>query len=194
MGESPVFYFDYSSPYAYLAAMRIGDLLPDATWRPIAFGALIRQIGKVPWSLGPGRAAGVREVEERAAARGLPPVRWPDGWPDESYSLLPLRAALVADEAGRIVPFSLAVYRLVFAEGRTLTDPEPVLQAAAAAGVDPEALRAGVADPAIKSRLRANTDEAIARGVTGVPTLAVGDELFWGDDRLEAAAAAAAPT
>jgi 2-hydroxychromene-2-carboxylate isomerase len=194
MGESPVFYFDYSSPYAYLAAMRIGDLLPDATWRPIAFGALIRQIGKVPWSLGPGRAAGVREVEERAAARGLPPVRWPDGWPDESYSLLPLRAALVADEAGRIVPFSLAVYRLVFAEGRTLTDPEPVLQAAAAAGVDPEALRAGVADPAIKARLRANTDEAIARGVTGVPTLAVGDELFWGDDRLEAAAAAAAPT
>jgi 2-hydroxychromene-2-carboxylate isomerase len=194
MGESPVFYFDYSSPYAYLAAMRIGDLLPDATWRPIAFGALIRQIGKVPWSLGPGRAAGVREVEERAAARGLPPVRWPDGWPDESYSLLPLRAALVADEAGRIVPFSLAVYRLVFAEGRTLTDPEPVLQAAAAAGVDPEALRAGVADPAIKARLRANTDEAIARGVTGVPTLAVGDELFWGDDRLEEAAAAAAPT
>jgi 2-hydroxychromene-2-carboxylate isomerase len=191
MAGAPVFYLDYSSPYAYLAAMRIGDLIPHAAWRPIAFGALIRQIGKVPWSLGPGRAAGVREIEQRARVRGLPPVRWPDGWPDVSYSLIPLRAALVAEDAGRIVPFSLEVYRLVFAEGRTLTEPAPVLAAAAAGGVDPDAVRAGVADPEIKARLRANTDEAIARGVTGVPTVAVGDELFWGDDRLEEAAAAA---
>ena len=188
----PVFYFDYSSPYSYLAAMRIGELLPDATWRPIAFGALIRQIGKVPWSLGPGRAAGVREVEERAAARGLPPVRWPDGWPDASYSLHPLRAALVAGDAGRIVPFSAEIYRLVFAEGRTLTEPEPVLEAAAAAGLDPETVRAALADPELKTRLRATTDEAIARGVTGVPTVAIGDDLYWGDDRLDAAAATAA--
>ncbi len=132
------FYLDYSSPYAYLAAARIDGLIPGATWRPIAFGALIRQIGKVPWSLGPGRAAGVREVEERARARGLPPVRWPDGWPDVSYSLLPLRAGLVAADAGRLREFSAAVYRLVFAEGRTLTEPGPVLEAAAAAGVDPD--------------------------------------------------------
>jgi 2-hydroxychromene-2-carboxylate isomerase len=70
--SSPVFYYDFSSPYSYLAATRIGALLPGAEWRPIAFGALIGIIGKVPWSLGPGRAAGMREVEERAAARGLP--------------------------------------------------------------------------------------------------------------------------
>jgi 2-hydroxychromene-2-carboxylate isomerase len=186
------FYLDYSSPYAYLAAARIDGMIPGATWRPIAFGALIRQIGKVPWSLGPGRAAGVREVEERARARGLPPVRWPDGWPDVSYSLLPLRAGLVAADAGRLREFSAAVYRLVFAEGRTLTEPGPVLAAAAAAGVDPDAVAAGLADPAIKARLRAETDAAIARGVTGVPTVAVGGALFWGDDRLEEAAAAAA--
>jgi 2-hydroxychromene-2-carboxylate isomerase len=186
------FYLDYSSPYAYLAAARIDALIAGATWRPIAFGALIRQIGKVPWSLGPGRAAGVAEIEARARARGLPPVRWPAGWPAESYSLHPLRAALVAADAGRIRAFSAVIYRLVFAEGRTLTDPERVVAAAAEAGVDPAAVRAGLADPAIKARLRAETDAALARGVTGVPTLAVGDALFWGDDRLEAAAAAAA--
>jgi 2-hydroxychromene-2-carboxylate isomerase len=185
------FYLDYSSPYAYLAAARIDALIPGATWRPIAFGALIRQIGKVPWSLGPGRPAGAAEVESRARARGLPPVRWPEGWPAESYSLHPLRAALVAADAGRIREFSAAIYRVVFAEGLTLTDPERVVAVAAAAGVDPDAVRAGLADPAVKARLRAQTDAAIARGVTGVPTVAVGDVLFWGDDRLEEAAAAA---
>jgi 2-hydroxychromene-2-carboxylate isomerase len=184
------FYLDYSSPYAYLAAMRIDGLIRGATWRPIAFGALIGQIGKVPWSLGPGRAAGIAEIEARARARGLPPVRWPEGWPAETYSLHPLRAALVAGDAGRIREFSAEIYRLVFAEGRTLTDPERVIGAAAAAGVDPDAVRAGLADPAVKARLREETDAAIARGVTGIPTVAVGDALYWGDDRLDEAAAA----
>ena len=192
MAEPPVFYFDYSSPYAYLAAMRIGEVLPDATWRPIAFGALIRQIGKVPWSLRPGREAGMREIEERAAERGLPPVRWPDGWPDRSYSVLPLRAGLVAEAHGRLQAFSAEVYRLMFVEGRTLTEPAPVLEAAAAAGLNTDAVAVRLENPDIKARLRRYTDEAVARGVTGVPTVAVGGALFWGDDLLETAAAAAA--
>jgi 2-hydroxychromene-2-carboxylate isomerase len=186
-----VFCFDYSSPYAYLAAMRIGELLPDATWRPIAFGALIRQIRKVPWSLRPGREAGMREIEERAAARGLPPVRWPEGWPDRSYSLLPLRAGVVAEAHGRLAAFSAEAYRLMFVEGRALSDRAPVLEAAAAAGLDTDAVAAGLENPEVKARLRGYTDEAIARGVTGVPTVAVGGALFWGDDVLETAAATA---
>ena len=188
----PVFFFDFSSPYAYLAAMRIAEVLPAATWRPIAFGALIRQIGKVPWSLRPGREAGMREIEERAAERGLPPVRWPEGWPDSSYSLVPLRAALIAETHGRLREFSLEVYRLMFAEGRTLTEPAPVLEAAAAVGLNRDAVDVRLEHPEIKARLRAYTDEAVARGVTGVPTVAVGGALFWGDDLLEAAARAAA--
>jgi 2-hydroxychromene-2-carboxylate isomerase len=135
--EPAVFYFDYSSPHAYLAAMRIGDVLPAATWRPIAFGILIREIGKVPWSLRPGREAGMREIEERALARGLPPVRWPPGWPDKSYSLLPLRVAVAAEAHGRLETFSVEVYRLMFAEGQTLTEPAPVIDAAAAVGLNP---------------------------------------------------------
>ena len=191
MAAPPVFFFDYSSPHAYLAAMRIDDVLPGATWRPIAFGALIRQIGKVPWSLRPGREAGMREIEERAAERGLPPVRWPAGWPDKSYSLLPLRAAVIAETHGRLRDFSREAYRLMFAEGRTLTEPGPVLEAAAAAGLAPEAVAVRLENPEIKARLREYTDDALARGVTGVPTVAVGGALFWGDDLLETAAAAA---
>jgi 2-hydroxychromene-2-carboxylate isomerase len=118
-------------------------------------------------------------------------VRWPDGWPDRSYSLLPLRAALVAEAHGRLQAFSAEVYRLMFVEGRTLTEPAPVLEAAAAAGLNTDAVAVRLENPDIKARLRGYTDEAVARGVTGVPTVAVGGALFWGDDLLETAAAAA---
>jgi 2-hydroxychromene-2-carboxylate isomerase len=190
VAAAPVFYFDYSSPYAYLAAMRIDRVLPGARWRPIAFGALIREIGKVPWSLRPGREAGMGEIKERAAERGLPPVRWPPGWPDDSYSVLPLRAALIADAHGRLREFSFEAFRLMFAEGRPLDALEPVLEAAAAAGLDRDAVSVRLENPEIKALLRRHTDDAIARGVTGVPTVAVGGALFWGDDLLETAAAA----
>jgi 2-hydroxychromene-2-carboxylate isomerase len=189
----PLFHYDFNSPYSYLAASRVDDVLPlEARWSPIAFGVLIRAIGKVPWSLTPGREDGMREIEQRAAARGLPPIRWPEGWPVDSYSLLPLRAALVADDAGRLREFSHAVYRLVFAEGGQAGEIEALLEAAREAGVEPDAVREGVEDPAVKDRLRAATDAAGDRGVTGVPTVVVEDQLFWGDDRLEHAAAALA--
>ena len=167
-----MFYFDYSSPYAYLAAMRIDELLPDAVWRPIAFGIVIRETGKVPWSLRPGREAGMREVEERAAARGLPPVRWPDGWPDRAYSLLPLRAAVVAERHGRLKEFSAEAFRLMFAEGRSLDSPPPVLEATVAAGLDRDAMAARLENHDVKATLRTYTDGAIARGVSGIPTAA----------------------
>ena len=187
---APVFYYDFNSPYAYLASERVDEVLPVAlTWRPIAFAFLLRATQRVPWSLGPGRDDGVRECEERARLRGLPQIRWPPEWPVGSYSLLPLRAALVAEEQGRLREFSHAAFRRVFVLGETLKDVPVVIDTAREAGLDPDAVRAGVEDDAIKGRLRAQTDAAIARGVPGVPTLAVRDELFWGDDRLEEAAA-----
>jgi 2-hydroxychromene-2-carboxylate isomerase len=163
--------------------------LPE--WRPIAFGFLIREIGKTPWSLTPGECEpGQREVERRAAERRLPPVRWPPGWPDESYSLNPLRAAVFAGQTGRLVAFSLAAFRQAFAGGRALDEVDNVLIAAAACELHPRAVLKGMEMASVKDELKRNTEEAIERGVTGVPTVAVGDRLFWGDDRLEDAAAA----
>jgi 2-hydroxychromene-2-carboxylate isomerase len=101
-----------------------------------------------------------------------------------------LRAALVATEHDRLREFSRAAFRRGLGEGGDLRDLDTVLACARDAGVDPEIVAAGVERPEIKARLRAATDAALARGVTGVPTVAVGDELFWGDDRLEDAAAA----
>jgi 2-hydroxychromene-2-carboxylate isomerase len=191
--DAPVFYYDLNSPYAYLAAARIDDLVPDAVWRPIAFGVIVKQAGKIPWSFGEeSRADGMDEIARRAKERGLPPVTYPAGWPREIYSLDRLRAALVADEHGRLKEFSMAAFELMFVETRAVNSDEDLIEAARRSGVDPDVVRDGIGRVDIKDRLREYTDTAYEQGVRGVPTVAVGEELFWGDDRLEEAAAAAA--
>ena len=192
--KAPVFFYDFSSPYSYLSAHRVDELLPVAPrWQPIMFGALIRAIDKLPWSMreGTARDARMRECEQRAAALGLP-LRWPPGWPTETYSVLVLRAALVAEELGLLREFSRAAYRQGLGLGRDLTDLDVVLEAAEEVGIEGTALRDGVERPEIKERLRGVTDEARELGVTGIPTIYTGEQLYWGDDRLADAAAALA--
>jgi 2-hydroxychromene-2-carboxylate isomerase len=191
MAERPIFYYDLSSPYAWLAAERINSMFPEPpVWQPISFGFVIREIGKTPWSMSEGREDGIAEIERRAAERGLPELRWPEGWPVETYSLPALRAAVFAAEVGKVVAFSLAAFRQQFNAGRGLNEIDHVLLAAAACELHPKAVLKAIERQSIKDRLRVATEEAIQRGVTGVPTVAVDGQLFWGDDRLEEAAAA----
>jgi 2-hydroxychromene-2-carboxylate isomerase len=192
MAPEAVFYFDFNSPYAYLAAERIDELIPDAEWRPIAFPILLNQLGRldsVLETLDPAPAA--QEVSRRAADRGLPPFAPPAAWPVESWSLAPLRAALVAGELGRMREFSKAAFRKSFVESRSLAEVENIATAARDAGLDAEEVIEGIQRPEIKERLKGHTEEALARGVTGIPTVAIGDQLFWGDDRLDEAVTAA---
>jgi 2-hydroxychromene-2-carboxylate isomerase len=191
-----VFYYDFNSPYAYLAAERINAMFdPPPFWQPIALWFVLQHHNRTPWSMNPDtKQPGMREVERRAAERGLPEVRWPEGWPEETYGLTSLRAAVFAQQSGRVEAFSLAAFRQMFAAGRSLADDDNVLLAAAACELHPRAVLKGVETRAVKDGLREATDEAIERGVVGVPTVAVNDELYWGDDRLEEAAAAARAT
>ena len=185
----PIFYFDFNSPYAYLAAHRVDRLLgAEVRWQPIAFAFVIRALDRTPWSFTDARPAGMRECEERAARYGLPELRWPPGWPVESYTLAPLRAALVAEEHGRLREFSLAAFAENFVHGTGVREGGALERTAQTAGVDPTAIREGIERPEIKERLRDATDGALAAGVQGVPTVLVDGQPFWGDDRLEAAA------
>jgi 2-hydroxychromene-2-carboxylate isomerase len=189
--DTPVFYYDLSSPYAYLAACRVDELLPARPeWRPIAFGVIVQRLGKVPWSFAEDRGAHFEAIARRAAERGLPPVRYPEGWPAETYSLTPLRAALLASDQDQLRAVSHELFRTAFVDGQQLADTDAVLDAVARAGMDREATRAGIESQDVKERLRAQTDAAMARGVTGIPTVAIGERLFWGDDRLDEAAGA----
>jgi len=187
--DRPVFYYDLGSPYAWLAAERINDVLPVVPiWQPILLGGIWQHTGGGSWSLTDARENGMAEVERRAREHGLMEVRWPDPWPS-SY-LAAMRAATFAQQAGRAVAFSLAAFRQAFCAGRDLADFDNVLLAAAACELHPNAVTKGIESRSVKERLKAATQEAAERGVIGVPTVAVGDELFWGDDRLEEAAAA----
>ena len=189
MNNRPVFYYDLGSPYAYLAAERIHEVLPDPpVWQPILLGGIWQATGGGSWSLTDKRDEGMAEVEGRAERYGLQPIRWPEGWPNNT--LKAMRAATFAQQAGRAVAFSLAAFRQAFAGGKDLSDVDNVLIAAAACELHPNAVLKGIETQSVKERLKTATQEAIDRGVTGVPTVAVGDRLFWGDDRLEEAAAA----
>ncbi|MFL5834237.1 MAG: DsbA family protein, partial [Solirubrobacterales bacterium] len=120
-------------------------------------------------------------------AYGLGPVRWPEPWPGNT--LLAMRCAVAADERGAGRAFLLAALRAAFVHGRDLSDPAAVADAASAAGIEGEVL-AAAATPEAKAALRERTEAAIALGVRGVPSVVVGGQAFWGDDRLEEAAAA----
>jgi len=189
-GMAAVFRFDTNSPYAYLAAMRVDEVLgAGVEWEPIAFGFLLRAQGRRPWSFDePTRSQGIAECQSRAAARGLPPLRWPPGWPIDSYSLEPLRALTAARAHGRERELARALFHMNFVVGEGLKASEVIRSCWVQAGLEVESYDTEL--ETAKASLTGATDRAIAEGVPGVPTVTVGGRHFWGDDQLEAAAGA----
>jgi 2-hydroxychromene-2-carboxylate isomerase len=184
------FYYDVGSPYAYLAAERVDELMPvDVEWHPVLLGGLFQATGRSSWALTEHREAGIAEIERRAAERGLPPMAWPEPWPGDG--LLAMRAAVVAHRLGRGREFALQALRVHFREGRSLNDRDALEDALARAGLDPASVLEAAADQPTKTELRDLTAQALERGVTGVPSIIVAGEVFWGDDRLQDAARAA---
>jgi 2-hydroxychromene-2-carboxylate isomerase len=184
------FYFDTGSPYAYLAAERIENVLPEhPRWQPVLLGGLFKLTGRSSWALGDyrRRQAGMAEIERRARGYGLPPIRWPDPWPTDY--LAAMRVVTWAFQAGQGRELALRAFHDAFQRGRELSIEAHVLSAAAEVGLDRRAAADAMRDPAIKAALRGATEAAHAHGVFGVPTVDVAGELFWGDDRLEDAGA-----
>ena len=186
--SSPAFYFDISSPYAYLAAERIGTVLPDADWRPILIGGLFKLNGRTSWVFSDERESRMAEIEQRAERYGLPPITWPTGLPENQLALA--RAATVAKRHGQAAPFALEAFRATYVRGVDPSSEQGLREAAAAVGLDGDALIVAIAQQEIKDELRRTTEHAHKQGVPGVPTVVVDGAVFWGDDRLEEAAAA----
>lgn len=175
------FWFDFSSPYAYLASTQI-DALAARTgatlrWRPLVLGAVFKQVGQVDVPMLAANPAKQRhyllDMQRWAGAYGVP-FRFPETFPIRS--ILPLRAFLAHPDP---VPFAHAVFRAAWGEARDVTDPD-VLRAC---GATDDVLAAA---PAQKQALIDTTAEAVAAGVFGAPTCIVDDKwLFWGQDRLD---------
>ncbi|MFL5347289.1 MAG: 2-hydroxychromene-2-carboxylate isomerase [Hyalangium sp.] len=187
MAKTCEFFFDYASPYSYLASEQVEALAKrtgaDIRWRPFLLGGVYKATGNVPPISNSSKAAYLfKDLVDWARHLGLPELRLPENFP--SNSLRANRLGMVAAEQGRIVPFSQAVFRAAFTEGKDITDPAALAELARAAGLEPEKALARSETQEIKDALRRNTDEAVARGAFGAPTFFVGDEMFFGNDRL----------
>ncbi len=184
--QRPRFFFGAMSPYSWFSAERIEQLLPGASWHGIFLGGMFKSNGRISWGLTEERDAGIGDCDARAETYGLGPIRWPDPWP--TSDLLVARAMAYAHTRELLGPFALSAMRLSFREGRNIGELDSVLEAGSRIGIDPSELEPALEDPAVKQTLREETDAALAQGVFGVPTVIVGGELFWGDDRLQDAA------
>jgi 2-hydroxychromene-2-carboxylate isomerase len=179
------FLFDLACPFTYLAAERVDRAFEVVDWTPASAAALTRR--------GPGVDPASerrlrRAVEERAAQLRMPLV-WPDRFPDEVPAAM--RVASLAADRGRGAAFTLAATRLAYCGGFDLEDPEIIAEAAAAAGLSLDEALAATRDVARDGELEAAGRWLLAAGADRLPALSVGRGLFWGEERVAEAAAAA---
>jgi 2-hydroxychromene-2-carboxylate isomerase len=175
----PVFYYDLGHPACYLVAERIMAELPVVPeWEPVHGAAL-------GWPApAPDAAALARDVAEH----GLMPLRLPETWPPDSE--LAMRVATYAKGGGRAVAFSLAAFRQAFAGGRDLGDEATVLIAAAACEMHPTAVLKGVGLRSVRASLQRAGERARRAGVSRLPAIQIGAEVFTGEDALARAVGA----
>ena len=192
------FWYDFASTYSYLSAMRIEDTAKTAgvevLWKPFLLGPIFYAQGwnTSPFNLYPAKGRYmVREMERLTAARGLP-FRMPSPFPQNS--LLAARLALIGHEEGWGIPFTRHVYAAEFGDGSNISDRDVIAAILRGLGQNPVRLLALAGDAEIKERLRERTEEAQELEIFGAPSFLAGGELFWGDDRLEAALAHARDT
>lgn len=179
------FFYDFTSPYSYLAATRVEALAArtGATlrWRPFLLGGVFKATGNHGPIDTPVKYQHMLVDLQRWSARLGVPLRYPTRFPVPS--ILALRAALAAERQGQLVPFTHAVYRAVWTEDREIGTPELLAPILSAAGLDGPALVA--AAPGEKEALTRQTQEAVDRGAFGAPAFFVGGELFVGNDRMD---------
>ena len=180
------FFWDAASPYTYLAATQIEPLAARAgvglVWRPFLLGKVFEATGNRMPAAVPAKGKHLfRDVQRWAQHYGVP-VAFPKVFPVNS--VLALRAGIAASAQGKGSEFALAVMRAYWADGSDIGQPETVSAAAVAVGLDGPALLLRAQEQAVKDQLRANTEEAVKRGAFGAPTFFVGEQMFWGNDRL----------
>ncbi len=188
MGAPIDFYFDFSSPYGYLASCRVDEVAArhdrKVNWRPFLIGVAFKLTGAAPLtSQGPKGPYALNDFARTARLFGVP-FTMPEGFP--FASIAPARAfywLLDRDEEAAIA-LAKALFRAAFAKGTNISLPAAVLEVGQEQGIDDEALQAALRDPAVKQRLREEVELTMSYGIFGSPFFVVDGEQFWGVDRL----------
>lgn len=186
------FYFDFSSPYGYLAAQRVEALAAkhgrDVAWHPILLGVVFKATGAAPLTEVPIKGAyAKRDMMRSARFHGIDGFRLPSRFPVPTQAAARMVLALRDRDPALATRVLHALYRAYFVDDMDISDPGTAARVAASAGADEGAMRAAVDDPAMKDALRREVAEAIEAGVCGSPFLIVDGEPFWGLDRFDQA-------
>ena len=182
------FYFDFGSPYGYIASTQIDALAGKhgrtVRWRPYLMGIVMKQTGAKPLVDRPMiDKYALHDMPRSARMLGLA-FTMPTVFPVSPVAASRAYYALESDDAAQAVAVARAIYHAYWGEGTDIGSPDTVADIAAAAGADREALLAAMGSDTVKDRLRKETGDAIERGVFGSPFMFVDDEPFWGADRL----------
>ena len=189
--KAPIeFYFDFSSPYGYLASHKIDALAArhgrSVDWRPMLLGVVFKQNGAAPLTMVPLKGDySKRDFLRSSRYHGIDDFRMPTPFPIPTHAAARIMLWAKASDPPQAIRVAKALYRGYFFDGRDISNADIAADIAAAAGVDRAGARASIDDPAIKETLRHEVDGAIARGVFGSPFVFVDGEPFWGLDRFE---------
>lgn len=178
------FYFDFASPYGFLAAMQLDRIERPIVWRPFLLGAMYKTFGQSPLEHPLKRDYVIKVDVPRMARRIGLDLKVPADFP--AHSLPPSRAFywIERQDPLKAIAFAKVAYRKYWLEGRATSDADAAAEAGSAVGLDREVLLAGIQEPGVKDRLMRENEKAVAKGVFGSPFFIVDGEPFWGCDRI----------
>lgn len=188
MTDTIDFYFEFASPYGYLASLEVDELAAKygrrVNWRPFMLGAIFKVTNSAPMMTIPMKGDYMyRDVARCAKLMGVPLTK-PDVAPMNSLAAMRAFYWLLDQDGEKAVAFAKAVYHAYWGEGRDMSPVDEVSAVAGGLGFEPSAVRNATEDPEVKDRLRQETEAAIQRGAFGSPFIFVGDEGYWGHDRM----------
>ena len=183
------FYFDFSSPYGYVASAKIDAIAAkhgrEVLWRPYLLGVPFKKAGIQPLVNVPMKAEySLRDFARNARFHGVE-YRHPTRFPTGTTAAVRAYYWIESTDAARAKAFAQALFRVYFIDDRDISDPETSVAVAATLGFAADTVRAALADEAVKNRTREIVDAAVAKGAFGSPFFFVDGEPFWGSDRLD---------
>ena len=189
MNRTVEYFFDFGSPTSYLAWTQLPKIATEAgaeiVWRPMLLGGVFKAAGNASPVTVPAKGRWMNGDIARWAARYGVPFRFNPHFPINTLTLMRGATGLQMRQPADLMRYLEVVHRAMWESPVNLGDPAVLAATLAAAGFDAEAFMALVADPEVKARLVATTEEAVARGAFGAPTFFVGETMFFGQDRLD---------
>ena len=186
MSKNVEFYYDFSSPYTYIASKRIEEIVlgngATLEWKPFLLGGLFNEIGSTPAVQIDNKIRYLKEDTQECARYYGVEFNYPDLFPLNSVRCM--RGAFAVSEQDKLVEYNHLMFREYFVEGKDLSRQEVLAESVATIGIDSEWFLTRIAEQDIKDMLRDETNSAIERGVFGAPTIFVDDKMYWGSDRL----------